>query len=534
MPLSRRSFLSAVGSAGGYGAAFSAMQALGLLATAEASPLPALPGDHGKGRRIVIIGAGAAGLTSAWELRKAGYDVLVLEANGRVGGRAWAARPGTEIRFMDGTVQRCDWQPGQWFNMGPARIPSIHRNLLGYCSELKVPLEVEINASRSALMQAPELNGGKPVTQRRVVFDTKGYIAELLTKAIDGHALDQALTREDVEKLRALLVEFGQLDPAGKYSGGDRGGFAVNRGAGPATSKFYDPLALHELLAADLTKGEFYEDHIDWQATMFQPVGGMDQIWFAFQRALGPIVRTNAPVQEISNTARGVRVAYKEGGVTKLIDADACICTIPVSQIKKMPGNLSPATKAAAASIPIGANYKIAWQSPRFWETDTNIYGGISFLKREIDLVWYPSYGLFSPTGVLLSGFGMEGTPGEAELNAFGKLPTAEKFALSRKSVDILHPGRGKLLEKPIFMSWRQIPYFEGGIAANMTGPGEGQGELRPAYTALNAPDGNVWFAGDYLSRIVGWQEGAILSGHRAIAEITGKLPASSKPLKAA
>lgn len=527
MPVSRRSFLSAVGAAGGYGAAFSAMQALGLLATAEASPLPALPGDHGSGRSIVIIGAGAAGLSAAWELRKTGYRVTVLEANGRVGGRAWAARPGSEIRFIDGTVQRCDWEPGQWFNMGPARIPSIHRNLLGYCSELKVPLEVEINTSRSALMQADALNGGKPVTQRRVVHDTRGYIAELLAKAIDQRALDQSLTRDDADRLRAFLDDFGQLDKSGKYVPGEHGGFLVNRGAGPATSKFFDPLDRHELLVANLSKGEFYEDHIDWQPTMFQPVGGMDQIWMAFARALGPIVRTNAPVQEISNTANGVRVAYQEGGTTRVIEADACICTIPVSQIKKMPG-LAPATKAAAAAIPIGANYKIAWQGPRFWETETNIYGGISFLKQPIDIVWYPSYGLFSPTGVVVSGFGAEGTSAAGALNDFGKLSTADKFALSRRSVELLHPGRGKLLEKPLFMSWRQIPYFEGGIAID-AGP-----DMLPYYTALNEPDGNVWFAGDYLSRIVGWQEGAILSAHRAIAGITGKLPASTKAVKAA
>lgn len=533
MPVSRRAFLSSVAAAGGYGATFSAMQALGLLAGAEASPLPRLGGDHGTGRSIVIIGAGAAGLTSAWELRKAGYAVTVLEANDRVGGRAWAAKRGTKVRFLDGTVQECEWEPGQWFNMGPARIPSIHSNLLGYCSELGVPLEVEINTSRSALMQADALNGGKPVTQRRVVHDTRGYIAELLAKAIDNHALDQMMTGEDVERLRAFLTGFGDLDAAGKYSGSDRGGFLVNRGAGPATSKYYPPLDRHELLAADLSKGEFYEEHIDWQATMFQPVGGMDQIWFAFARALGPIVHLNAPVQELSNTAHGVRVAYREGGVTRVIEADAAICTIPVSQIKKMPGNLSARTKEAAASIPIGANYKIGWQAPRFWEKDTNIYGGISFLKQPIDIVWYPSYGLFSPTGVLLSGFGVEAMPGQG-LNDFGKLSTPEKFALSRRSVEMLHPGRSQLLEKPLFMSWRQIPYFEGGIAVNMTGAAEGLGELRPAYATLNAPDGNVWFAGDYLSRIVGWQEGAILSAHRAIADMTGRLPASSKPLKAA
>lgn len=40
-------------------------------------------------RDVVIIGAGAAGLTAATELRKAGLTVAVLEARDRVGGRLW-------------------------------------------------------------------------------------------------------------------------------------------------------------------------------------------------------------------------------------------------------------------------------------------------------------------------------------------------------------------------------------------------------------------------------------------------------------
>jgi monoamine oxidase len=37
-------------------------------------------------------------------------------------------------------------------------------------------------------------------------------------------------------------------------------------------------------------------------------------------------------------------------------------------------------------------NYKIAWESKRFWESDYNIYGGISWLSSgPVGLVWYPS-----------------------------------------------------------------------------------------------------------------------------------------------
>ena len=90
-------------------------------------------------------------------------NASILEARSRPGGRNWTIRNGSKVEFTDGTAQSCDWQSGGYFNAGPARIPSIHTHMLGYCQELGVPLEVEVNTSRSALMQADVLNGGKAV-----------------------------------------------------------------------------------------------------------------------------------------------------------------------------------------------------------------------------------------------------------------------------------------------------------------------------------------------------------------------------------
>jgi len=186
MSFTRRAFIQRMAQVGGYSAAFASMQALGLLPAAVASTLPQLPAGFGKGRKVVILGGGIAGLTSAYELRKAGFDCTILEARNRPGGRSWTVRNGSKVELTDGTTQECTWQSG-YLNPGPARIPSIHTNLLNYCQELGVPLEVEVNSSRSALMQSPAVNEGKPVQERQVVYDTRGYLAELLTKAINKH-----------------------------------------------------------------------------------------------------------------------------------------------------------------------------------------------------------------------------------------------------------------------------------------------------------------------------------------------------------
>jgi monoamine oxidase len=233
------------------------------------------------------------------------------------------------------------------FNAGPARIPSIHKHMLGYCDELGVALEVEVNTSRSALMQAAVLNGGKAVEQRQVVHDTRGYLAELLTKAINKHLLDEDLSKEDCVRLADFLHGFGDLNATGNYVGTTRAGFTTQRDAGLTQSAVHKPLKLTELLAADFSKGEFYEEQIDWQATMFQPVGGMDRIAYGFAKSLGDIVQYDCVVTEITTGDSGVTVAYSKAGTPQTVAGDFCICTMPIAVLAQTKNNFSVETRKA-------------------------------------------------------------------------------------------------------------------------------------------------------------------------------------------
>jgi monoamine oxidase len=519
MGLSRRDFLLKVGQAGGYGAAFTMMQSLGLLpVTASAAATIDFAPGSGKGASVVILGGGIGGLVSAYELRNLGFHCTVLEARDRVGGRNWTVRNGTKVEFDNGFTQQCVFGPGLYQNFGPARLPSVHRTMLGYAKKLGVPLEVEVNASRSARLQADSLNEGKPVQNRQVEYDIRGGISELLAKSIKRGALDKELTPDDKEQMVEFLRQYGSLSPDHFYKGTSRGGWKTSPGAGEIEGVPNDPLDLRALLSAHLWREMLEEDEIDWQATMFQPVGGMDQIPMAFKKELGDIIRQRAEVVQIRHNESGVKIVYRDlaSGKAETVTADYCICALPLTMLKKIDNDFTPDLKDAIAAVSYDSAYKIAWESRRFWEEEANIYGGISFAKQLVETIWYPSAGMFSENGIILGGYGVE------NYQAFGKLPSVEaKLDASRHAIEVLHPGCSKELKNPVYVSWGHIPYNLGSWVSGLEeqgGPG--------GYKVWIKPQGRVYLAGDHTSHIVGWQEGAALSAHRAVNQICARVSA--------
>src|SRR5271170_3454034 len=211
MVVSRRQFITQIAALSGMGAAFLSMQALGLASTDVAKPAPLLPAHIGEGTDIIILGAGIAGLVMAYRMERAGFSVTIVEARHRTGGRNWTVRHGDRVEMIGQGEQPVRFSEGLYFNAGPARIPSHHQGLLGYCKLLGVPLEVEVNFSNSALLQADGVFAGKPIQERQAINDFRGRMAELLSKATNRGALDQELTADDKERLLAFLRNYGDL-----------------------------------------------------------------------------------------------------------------------------------------------------------------------------------------------------------------------------------------------------------------------------------------------------------------------------------
>src|SRR6476661_1135071 len=227
MALTRRALLEQIGRAGGLGAAYMAMETLGLaLPTAAGAENFQIPPSSGNGWSVVVLGAGIAGLVSAYELQRAGYKVTVIEARNRIGGRAWTIRGGDRIVQMGRPDQVASFDSGLYFNAGPARLPSTHRVILGYARKLGVALEPFINVNRNAGWDF----GGKVRSDRQMAMDMRGHLGELLAKAIDRRALDQDVPRAELDQLREFLNFYASLNGSGAYAPDGRSGYEVEPG----------------------------------------------------------------------------------------------------------------------------------------------------------------------------------------------------------------------------------------------------------------------------------------------------------------
>ena len=513
-PLTRRRMLGRIGLAGGAGAMAAAMETAGLFGSGVAIARPRVPAGFGRGRRVVVLGAGIAGLVAAHELEQAGFEVTVLEARARVGGRAWTVRDGDRIEMLGEQTQTARLSEGLYFNAGPARLPSFHQGMLGYANTFGVPLEVEVNASRSAYVAAP----GSRIRMRVAVNDARGHIAELLAKAVDQGALDAAVTPDEKRMLLPFLKRYGDLDDALAFHGTTRSGFASLPGAGDRIGTRQPPLPLASLLANPQLPATLFEDGIFMQATMFQPVGGMDRIPIAIDRNLRRRAILNAEVRRIRQDDEGVEVAYvdRPTGARHVARGDYVVCTIPFPVLAGIDTGLPEAYRNAIADVVYDHSNKIAFEAPRFWEAD-QIYGGISFVGGETALIWYPSAKLHSARGLLLGCYCSGQTA-----RAFEKKPLAEQIAAARASIEMVHPGHGRDCVAPLVVNWRKVPYSLGPWPAwngVPLGPAEGAID-KPGYRLLNRPERRFLFAGAALSQTPGWQEGAVQSAHAAVAMV--------------
>jgi monoamine oxidase len=475
------------------------------------SPRPGdWPGSVGVGKSVAIIGGGIAGMTAAYEMTRLGYDCTILEATAVAGGRNRTLRSGDVANETDSS-QLCmfDMSPDLYFNAGPARIAHHHEFLLGYCRAFGVPLETFTNDNRAALLHSSTSFGGQPQIARRVHADIRGNIARLLALAVNQNALDQELSATDRSNILNMLRSFGDLGAGDSYSGTERAGFPGQENTGSRQrGERVNPLQLHELLSEVFwQQRQDFAHGLDQQPTMLQPVGGMDQIARAFETRVANEIVYEAVVNEIRKIPNGARVVYTDRfGTPTTLDADYCLCTIPATVLRNIPNDFAASHQSAISSFSYAPAARIAFQSRRFWEQDHNIYGGISWTTQDITQIWYPSSGFGNENGIIVGSYIFGGAAG----NNFAGLTPQQRINTTISQANNLHPQFGNEVSRGLSVAWPKVPFQLG--AWGTSDPG-----------ILLTPDANIFFAGEHLSILQGWQEGAILSAYHAIDGIVAR-----------
>ena len=530
--MARREFLAAIGKAVGGSAMLRAMAAMGIGTSisacgsssaasapgAASPPAPRLtsprPGDWpasiGAGKSVVILGAGIAGMAAAYEMTRLGYACTLLEARASAGGRVLTLRAGDVVNEIDSS-QTCqfDFDAELYFNAGPSRIAQHHEFLLGYCRDFGVKLETFTNDNRGAWLHSPGAFGGQPQVARQVLADTRGGIAELLSTAINQNALDQALTDTDKANVLAMLQQYGDLDINNRYDGTPRAGFPGQENTGSRQRGELLPARQLQELVTDF----FWELRLsfsqgfDQQPVMLQPVGGMDRIARVFESQVAADIVFEAAVTEIRKTASGARIVYDDrSGMPATIEADYCIVTIPAPVLAGITNDFSTAHQAEIDGFQYSSAVRVAFQAPRFWEHEHNIYGGITWTDQDITQIWYPNHGFQNASGIIVGAYIFDGPAG----GRFTDMAPQARIDTVRTQASGVHPQFRDQASHGISVAWNKIPFQRGGWGTSIP-------------SVLLTADDNIFFAGEHLSILQGWQEGAVRSAYFAIDQIVNR-----------
>jgi monoamine oxidase len=449
-------------------------------------------------KRVIVVGAGVAGLCAAYELSTLGHDVSVLEAQGRPGGRVHTLRT--------------PFAEGLYAEAGASRIPTTHDLTLGYARLFDLPLvpfaPADVPSIRYAYGRRTKVLPGStfewppgvPADQRRLTpADVRRrYIDVLADRITDPFAPDwmpaslaqyDAITRD--QYLRAHGVSEAALH-------------MMNLGSTPVARfrSFLD--VLHEVAVnRELRRRAGTHDE-----QLLKIDGGNDRLPQAFAARLKGQIRYRCAVKRIQHDAAGVRVFFDSGGSIESAHADRLVCAIPFSTLRHvtfLPG-LPPEKRAAIARLPYHSATRIYLQCRVHYWRDEGLSG---FADTDHPMeVWDATYGQASGRGILMSF--VQG-PKAREL---GRASRATQLHFALETVDDVYPGLRSAYERGFVKVWDTDPWARGAVGYLLPG------QVRALEPYIARREGVLHFAGEHASSLRGWMQGAFESGRRVAGEV--------------
>lgn len=470
----------------------------GLMAT-PFDTLASTGNEHGRGNRsnqkIIIAGAGVAGLSAAFELDRMGYQVQLLEARMRPGGRVHTIRES----FSDGLHAEA----------GAARFPKSHHLTMKYVREFNLPLIPFEPERGSNLANLIHFRG------RRYVFtDQEGFTLD--TSVFDVPPNIEKLGRDRLEEkyLGSIAEEIGDRCKAGwpsesvaKYDKFTEYGLLRQEGA---TNREITMVTLGREKNASVL-WSLSESECIGGDPLFKIRGGMDRLPEAFASRLSNKIHYGAEVIGIAQDENHVRIEYIQGGKKQVISGNRLVCTIPFPVLKQI--NISPPLSAqkqrAIQELPYHPMAKVMLQTrSRFWiEQGLKGFAQADFLG--FGEVWDASLNQPGHRGLLVALIRGD----EARRLAMMKEYKRINWVIER--LEQLFPGLKDQVEGGTTAMWLNDPWVRG--AFNYYLPSQ----VTSFYKLIPKPEGLIHFAGDHTSPFPGWMQGAFQSAQRVVNEIT-------------
>jgi monoamine oxidase len=463
----------------------------------DSPPPPVAPLEpHGQRLRVVVVGAGLAGLAAAYELRRAGHEVTVLEASGRVGGRVLTLRE----PFADGLYAEA----------GALHLVSAHRHVLHYIAAFGLE-QVEESHSTPTLYVHGRRIGHTPLDVQ--LHAAQGFTDEERLAGI--HALWGRRIFPLVHALRAAGDPDApgwpgpELERCDSISFGD---LLRERGFSEAAVRIF---TLDDMgIMGDGVDSVSALAHLRAFAqlepsTITVMRGGTDRLPDAFAARLGGCVRLHAPVVALRQREGKVTAVYRSRGGTETIEVDRAICAVPLPLLQEIEVQPPPPTarRCAVAETPQTSVTRVYLQMRcRYWEDEG--LSGYCGTDLPIQMINPATENQPGPRGIL------EAYTAGPRARHLAAMDEDERIRYTLRHLEAVFPGAAGHYEAGTSKVWDADPWARGAYAWYRPG------QVLTHARAVAGADGCIHYAGDHASQRPGWMEGAIQSGVRAAREV--------------